>query len=249
MVNPVDDFLAARKEKAEKRKGKEVAMWEAWKHAPSHEKPRKLEPLLKAYEPTFNTKVREWKPPAIPESAFRAVLTEHFVKALNIYDPTKAALSTHIEQRLQKAKRHVIKHQNIGYIPEGQVQYIGKINKAVDHLTEEFGRPPTHDEIADHLGMTPKKVNTIMQNLRRDVPNSKWESDPTVHEIGREQEVLNLLQYNLSPEEKNVFEYLYGQNGKPVIGSTNALAAKLGKSPSQISRLRTAILNKYKTYV
>ena len=126
--------------------------------------------------------------------------------------------------------------------------HIGKIQKAHNELSEQFGRAPTHDEIGDHIGMTPKQVAKIQKAQRRDIPASMFESDPHEQALQRDDEVLSLLPFNLSQEERAVFNHIYGREGHPQIQSTNDLAKKLGKSPSQISRLRTSIMQKYQQY-
>lgn len=248
--DPVKDFREFRQQQSITRKDRETALVEQWKAAPEHEKPKHLQPLLQAYEPTFNRKVNEWSrgARAIQPAAFKAELQKHFINALQTYDPTKAALSTHVEMRLQKAKRFVGTHQNLAYIPEGQARFIGPIQKARDELTEQFGREPTHTEIADHLGMQPHKVERLAKSLKKDIPASMLVNDPSAQTSSREREVLDLLQFNLSPEEKKVFDYLFGRNGMPKVLSTNDLAKKLNKSAPQVSRLKTSILNKYKQY-
>lgn len=248
--NPITEFKEYRQQTSTARKDKEVALWERWKKAPDHEKPDHLAPLLRAYEPTFNRKVSEWSmgARAIEPAAFKAELQKQFINALGNYDPSRAALSTHVEMRLQKAKRFVGTHQNLAYIPEGQARYIGPIQKARDELTEQFGRDPTHNEIADHLGMTLKKVEQISKSVKKDIPASLLVSDPSARASSRELEVLDLLQYDLSTEEKQVFDYLFGRNGMPQIQSTNDLAKKLKKSAPQISRLKSTILGKYKSF-
>jgi DNA-directed RNA polymerase specialized sigma subunit len=247
MTNPLDEALENKEKRATERKAKEVGLWKTWMD--SGKKPEHLEPLLKAYQPLLNQKTREWRPPAIPESAFRAELQNHFINGLMSYNPEKASLSTHLNVRLQKAKRYMVQHQNLAYIPEGQATHIGKIQKAKDQLADELGRKPTATEIAEQVGLTPKRVSTIMGAMRKDIPASVFgESDPEIKSTAREREVLELLQFNLSPDEKSVFNHLYGREGHAKIQGTNELAERLGKSPSQISRLKTSILNKYKTY-
>lgn len=244
-MNPAQDYLDDKARRAAERKGHDVYHWEQWKAAPEEEKPEKLKPLLAAYMPTFRQKVQQWKPPAIPESAMMANLQGHFIGALHDWDPNKAALSTHFETRAKKALRFVGKHQNIGYIPEGQTQHIGRIQRARDVLKEDLGRDPTADEIGDHLGMTPKKVTTIMTAMKKDLPSSLWESDPVAQSSSREQQVLGLLRYELTLDEQKVFDHIYGLNGMPKIEETGSLARVLGKNQSQISRLKSGILAKY----
>lgn len=244
---PLDHALEDKEKRATERKAREVGLWREWNDG--GRKSEHLEPLLQAYKPLIAQKVREWRPPAIPESAFKAELETHLIKGLETYNPERAALSTHLNVRLQKAKRYMVQHQNLAYIPEGQAAYIGKIQKARDQLTDELGRAPTHIEIGKQVGLTPKRVGTIVSAMRKDIPASVFgESDPGTKATAREREVLSLLRYNLGPEELTVFKHLYGQDGHARIQSTNELAQKLNKSPSQISRLKSSILRKYKQY-
>lgn len=246
MANPVESFLTTKQAALQQKREQELHQLHLWKQTG---KPEHLEPLLKSYEPLVAQKLRQFKAPAVNESAFRAELQKHLIGAFESYDPSRGAvLSTHVENRLKKAQRYNNKYQNIGYIPEGQSQHIGRINKAQDELTDQFGRPPTHDEIADHIGQPVKMVAKVLKAQRRDIPASTFENDPTEIAMHRDQEVLSLLPYNLSADEKQVFNHIFGQNGFRQISSTNDIAKALGKSPSQVSRLKTSILKKYDQY-
>jgi RNA polymerase primary sigma factor len=245
--NPVDDLLLTKKAELQKKRKEELGYLETWRS--NGKQPEHLEPLLKAYEPLVNQKIRLWKAPAVPEAAFRAELQKHLIKSFETFQPNRGVqLNTWVENNLRKAKRYNTRFQNIGYIPEGQARYIGPIQKAQNELSEQFGRDPTADEIADHLGMPPKRVARIMQSQRRDIPASAFETDPTEMALQRDDEVLSLLPFNLTPDERKVFNHLFGLEGHAQIRSTNELAKKLNKSPSQISRLRTSILRKYQQY-
>lgn len=245
--NPVDDFLLTKDAAMQQKRQDELNHLDRWRN--NGKRPEDLDPLLKSFEPVFAQKVRQWRAPTVPEAAFRAQLQKHFIGALESFDPSRGAqLATHVENRLQKVKRYNLKHQNLAYIPEGQAMHIGRIQRAQDELTEEYGRAPTFDELGDHLGMQPKRVQKIVGAQRRDIPASSFENDPAETALQRDQEVLELLPYNLSADEKTVFNHIFGRDGHQKITSTNDLAKKLGKSPSQVSRLRTAILGKYNQY-
>lgn len=245
--NPIEELALTKEAELQKKRQEELGHLENWRS--NGKQPAHLEPLLKAYEPLVAQKIRLWKAPTVPEPAFRAELQKHLIGAFETFDPNRGAqLSTHVENRLQKAKRYNTRFQNIGYIPEGQARYIGPIQKAQNELAEQFGRDPTADEIGDHIGMPVKKVNRIMGSLRRDIPASAFESDPHEQALQRDHEVLELLPFNLTTDERKVFNHLYGREGHAQIQSTNDLAKKLNKSPSQISRLRTSILQKYQQY-
>jgi RNA polymerase sigma factor (sigma-70 family) len=245
--NPIDELLQEKTAANEQRRQKEHGLWEHWNT--KGRQPEHLEPLLDSFKPLVAQKVREWAPPMIPQSAFEGELHKHLIHAFETYNPDRgASLSTHVHHRIQKAKRYMNQYQNMAYIPEGKTRNIGQIQKAQNQLTQDFGRPPTHDEIADHIGLPVRKINDIVSSMRKDIPGSSWDTDPNPHMMTREREVLDLLHYNLNPDEKEVFDHVFGLNGKKKMESTKEIAKLLGKSDSQVSRLKTSILNKYNEY-
>jgi DNA-directed RNA polymerase specialized sigma subunit len=250
-MDPIDVALAAKEKLAEERRAEDTHLWKAWKSNPT---PENMEPLMQRFAPLFRQKTQSWKAPNVNQAAFTTNLKIQAVDAFQTFDPNRgASLRTHLENRLQKAKRFNIKHQNYAYIPEEQAGHIGRIQVATDELTEDLGRTPTPQEIANQLNpslsgrqlLTPQKVERIQQAQRKDIVGSTFESDPTPHAISREREVVSLLRPSLNQEQQQVYDHLYGHGGKPVITSTTQLAQVLGKSPSQISRLRTSILAKF----
>lgn len=246
--DPVDELLQEKTADNSVRRQKEHNLWEQWNT--TGRQPEHLEPLLDSFKPLVAQKVREWAPPMIPKSAFEGELHKHLIHAFESYNPNRgASLSTHVHHRIQKAKRYMNQYQNMAYIPEGKTRYIGAIQKAQNQLTQDFGRQPTHEEIADHIGMPVKKVRDITESMRKDIPGSTWETDANPQMLNREREVLDLLKYNLTEEELQVFDHVFGLNGHEKIDATKDIAKKLGKSDSQVSRLKTSILNKYRAYV
>jgi hypothetical protein len=244
----VEEFFEFKTKEATERAKKEFGMWQQWQQG--GKKPEDLEPLLKVYEPRFQQKIYQWKPPAAVEAAIKADLHKNFIEALHKYDPNKASLSTYVDKRLQKTQRTINKVRGVGYMPEAQVGQIGKLQSAHNELAEQFGRDPTHAEIASHTKMQPIHVKRIMEGAaRKDVPTSMLQSDPSTQPALREREVLNLLPDELSSDELQVFNHVYGRRGFARVASTSQLAKRLGKSPSQVSRLKSRIAKKYKRYL
>lgn len=251
---PVDEALSAKEKLAAERKAEDLRLWDAWKQTPDQQT---IEPLLQRFEPMIGQHVRKFKAPNVRESALRANLQEHAIKAFESYDPNKAALSTHVMGRLRKGLRFTRQHQNLARIPEAKAELIGPLQKATDSLTDSLGRAPTHFEISTHMNqnqdlnkaVSPMLVKQIQQAQVKDINASSFESDPVPKASTREREVLGLLRPALKPDEQAVFDHLYGMNGKARTTSTGAIAKKLGKSPSQISRLKGRIESQYKKYV
>lgn len=226
------------------RKERDRRLWENWRD--NGKQPEHLEPLLDAFAPVFAQKMKEWKPPSIPTEAFHADLTRHAIDAFHSYDPNRgAALATHVINGLLKSHRFRERGQNLAYMSPEKSNQIGKIDRGADALTTTLGRPPNVEELADHLGMSVKALTGVQNARRRDIPGSTWESDPLAQTTAWDREVLDSLHEELSPEELQVFNHIYGRGGARQITETNALARALGKSAPQISRLRSSIRQKF----
>ena len=246
MTDPVDGYLDAKLEKRAQRDQKHVELWQTWKSNPT---PQTLKPLLKELEPVFGHALNSWKAPNVNPAAMKANITQHAIRALEGYDPNRgASITTHVTNRIQKAKRFNVQAQNMAYIPEEKARHIGAIDAARDKLYDEFGRDPTHTEIAGEVGLSPKRVKEIQGLRRADIRSSTFASDPTGYAASRDQEIIHLLRAELKPEEQKVYDYIYGQNGMPTITSTGELAKKLGKTDSQISRIKNRIAAEYAKY-
>src|ERR1019366_2310108 len=154
--------------------------------------------------------------------------------------------NTHVQHRIQKAKRFMVQYQNTAYIPEPQAYQIGNITRAQDALSEDLGRTPTAQEIADHIHMPVKKLVQIQRSIRKDILGSSLETDPVPHLGPREQEVLALLPQVLTPDEKAVFDLIYATDVSKRVTSTSGIAKNVGKNPSQISRIKSSIIAKTK---
>ncbi len=64
----------------------------------------------------------------------------------------------------------------------------------------------------------------------------------------RESEVLNMVRYELTPEELLVYEYTVGFGGKPLL-RPGQIANKLNMNPSKVTRLRKSMAAKVDKYM
>lgn len=248
MSNPVDDFFGHKKTAAGQRSQDDLERWQHWNE--HGRKPEHLEPLLKSFKPVITQAVNTYRAPTVQRSAFEAAATKQAIEAFESYDPNRgAALATHVIGRMKKLQRENNKLQNKAYIPEGKASQIGKIQRATSQLRDDLEREPTALEIAKHMGRPVKAIQGVLGAMKKDIVASQFESDPTKIPTAREQEVLDLLPYSLSAEQKEVFDHLFGKNGKRHITATNEIASELGKNPSQVSRIRTAILNQFQDHM
>jgi DNA-directed RNA polymerase specialized sigma subunit len=254
-MNPVEEFLEvldgtekiATKELKEKQ-GKEMDMWNQWNAG--GRQPEHLQPLINSFKPLINSKVNIYttKIRDIPPEAIRAEFLNQFVQAMQTYDPNRGAgLGTHVQHQLKKAQRFVTTYQNPGRIPENRIYKIRELQDAEMHLDDRFGRAPTQLELADHLKWSPRQVGLLQKEVRKARPTSQFENDPFAYTPSRQQEILRLLPYELTHDERAVFEYVYGIGGKPQLG-TGDIATKLSMSPPKVSRLKASIAGKYRKH-
>ena len=227
-------------------------MWHQWKAEPT---PQNTQAMLKRLEPVFKSFEMQHKAPRTNAPAMRLVMQENALKALESYDPSRgAAPTTWVQSNIRRAQRFNIQQQNVARISEENVGHIGRIGRANETLQEQFGRPPTHDELAQQLNVgVPKrrqlnaqKIQQIQQQAgRRDVPSSAFESDPTPSASQLDSEVIALLPDRFARAGKHdhmkVMDLVYNQG----VQSTGTLARQLGWSQSKVSRIKTEIENEY----
>lgn len=260
MSDPVSDYFDSREKIAQDKYAEDIQLFNQWKENPN--KPN-LGKLLKHFEPEINKRVKLFKAPAVDIAAFKADLKKNAIVAFETFDPNRgASLRTHVANRLKRSQRFNAKHQNVAFIPEEKSALITPIQKARDFLYQENGTEPSHSEISTYLNdnpglvrnkrvsgqVTPQLVKTVYDYQIADIAGSSFESDPYSKTMSSEVETMGLLRGALKPDEQVVYDYLLGKNGKPKIESTGVLATRLGKSPSQISRLRKRIEATFRKY-
>tara|TARA_Y100000310_G_scaffold269080_1_gene282029 strand:- start:345 stop:1223 length:879 start_codon:yes stop_codon:yes gene_type:complete len=230
------------------KKSRELEMWKRWKAG--GERPEDLRPLLRSFRPMIRSKVNVYKGKVkmIPDSAIESEFQLRFVDALRSYDPSKGTLGTYIFRYLDKAKRFIVENQNIGRIPENRVYKIKQFTVARDDLTEELGKTPSTKDIADQLGWSLAEVSRMESELRNDLLSQGFEEDPYALTPSKSEEVLRLFKYELTGNEREVYEYLTGY-GKPQTSSTGVIARSMKIPDYQVSRLKNTIKKKLQRHL
>lgn len=229
-------------------KGDELELWQKWKQG--GRKPEDLEPLLHSFKPLLSSKINVYrgKVKLIPDSAIEAEFQLRFAEALNTYDPSKGQLSTYVYRYLDKAKRFIGDHQNIGRIPENRLYKIKHYQKMQNEIAEDTGRVPTQAELAKKLGWSVAEVGRLDAELRNDLTAQGFEDDPYAMTPSKSEEVLRLFKYELSGPELHVYEYLTGY-GKPKLTSTGEIGKRVGIPDYQVSRYKESIQKKLRKHM
>lgn len=226
---------------------RELTLWKTWDD--NGRKKQDFEPLYKSFKPLISREVGNWTRNEIPPSAIRAEVNMHFVNAMHSYDPNKgAALGSWVHNNFRKTQRFIKTYQNIGHIPEDQQRLITPYKRAKEELTAKFGHEPDVDSLAATLGVHTRRIVQLQKELRRDLPVSRFEEegmggDPVTNLNPKEFEAINLIKHDLTPEEKIVYEYTFGLDGKPELRPGD-IAIKAKIHPSKVSRIRKKLKDK-----
>ena len=99
------------------------------------------------------------------------------LRAVEGFDPDmNTRFSTYASYWIkQSIKRALVNTAKTIRIPAYMVELLAKWRRATNKLTDELGRPPTHEEVAKLMGLPKKKLSIIKKAIR--VYNSVPQSD------------------------------------------------------------------------
>ena len=228
----------------------DVHLWEKWDK--SGRSPQTLKPLLQHVDPLIKMRMMSFRGlQSIPQSALEAELKRQAVTAFQRYDPSKGvALATHVVNYLKGANTFVYNYQNAARIPGARARKIGVFKSAFKSMEEDLDRPPTAIELADRLSWPVKEVTRMTTQLRSDLlPSVGTRAESAMVQMPSEiREVLELVPYELDPVDRSVFEYTFGQGGKPMLGTVE-IAKVLKTSPAKVSRVKARVAKKVDAYL
>lgn len=216
-------------------KNKDLELWTKWKRT---QNPADLQLLLNQMEPIIAREVNRWS-----NSMSRSLLESEgkrlAVEAFQTYDPKQGtALSTYVASRLPKLSRLTYSHMNAARMSETQVMLFHTYNTGLNALRDQHGREPTHDELADHLGWSPKKLTTFQQQAHR---KEFVESEEHPDDDSSEDHLVDFIYHDLTPQQKKIFEYTTGYGGAKK-KSGQEIMKELGLTQGQLSYQKNLIV-------
>lgn len=226
------------------KKAGELLLWKEWRKT---ESPQLMGKLIDSFAPVIQATVRKFETVPLPPSTIVAEAKKQMIRAFETFNPKAgAALGTHVHNHIQKVNRFVYEHQNIGRIPEHRITQIGTYTAVKGELKEKRGRDPSAAEMADELGWSLPEVERMERELRREVPETAVaDVDFSFLASDDSQRLLNYIYYELTPNEKVVFEYLTGWAGKPKL-SEDEIARRLGVDRLKVKKMKASIAAKIK---
>lgn len=205
--------------------------------------------LLRQLDPHIKQRVSFYRDVPIPSTAIEAHAKRRALQALDSFDPKVGAqLATHVVNALQGVSRFVNQHKNIARIPEHRALKIGLYESAHGQLEALHGRPPSIEELADHLGWSQQETQLVRRSMRsKALSASMTPDDVDVTHYDRMRETMMFVRAGLLVEEREAFDYLYGLNGKPQL-SVAETAKKLKLSADKLYRLLRTSADQIRRY-
>ena len=215
-------------------------LYALWKAKPG---PATLTPLMTAVQPTIQSAVRTHGFAGDPNMEATAQL--HAISVLPRFDPKKAKLDTFLHNELRRLQR-VGPQQNMPIrAPERALLDNRALLTADAELKDSLGRPPTVEELADHTGMPPRRIERIRLAARpvlsEDSLSGSGDDNDAPRILGTEQgrpEDLWMESFYAGledPKDKLIFEWSLGWRGAQKL-SKSEIARRLNVSVGAVSQ-------------
>lgn len=232
----------------EELKSKEFELWKKW--VSGGKKVEDMRELLRSFKPLIEKSASQYKHQGvrIHPAAINAEWYKQAYYAFETYDPSRgAALNTYLTDRLRKAKRFVYENQNVARIPEHRITKIREFQTAQEILDAQLGRTATDEELAKHLQWSVKEIGRMAAEIRRDLwsHSENWAEDPTRIQMSKEQDVLKMIKFELTEDERAVYHW-YVEKG---VQASGEIAKKTGFPLYKVSRTKDRIAEKMKRYL
>lgn len=156
------------------------------------------------------------------------------LKAFETYDPNRGVLlSTHLMNGLQKLSRFAYQRQSTLNVPEQHRLDYNKYNKAKRQLEDDLGQSPSHEQVADHLGVPPKKLKQLIELVNKQELLESGEG-PSFQLPKEDNDIVDLAFYDMTPNQKKIFKYRTGYEKSP-IKNADAIQKELNLTQGQLS--------------
>lgn len=217
--------------------------FDAWKAQPS---PQTTGRLLRQLQPSIDKGLRMYAGQDVGPTT-RSHAKRLALKSLNTYDPTQARLGTHVINHLQGLRRVVRREQQIIRTPDRVAADQAYVYRMTQELEERLGREPTDLEIADHSGISVRRLAKLRRHLQP-LAEGSFESPETLNAVplrpeDRERRLMQLVYEDLDPRDQKILEWSLALHGKPRLDNRD-IAVKLGVSPGAVSQRKAAIQSK-----
>lgn len=214
--------------------------------AQAKDDPTLLSDVLRHVEPVINAEVQRY-PGSKPLLRSKAKVLA--TRAIKSYDPSSGArLSSWVVTNLQPLTRYGTEMSNLVHVPEVMRQEAAELAARRKELAEDLGSDPTDEALADHTGLSVKRIKAINSQVRAVVGEAQLDGDgvdggaPSVDTGGdaRIPAAAHLVHQSLSDRDRRIMEWKTGHNNAPQYTNED-IAKRLGVTPAYVSQRSAAI--------
>ena len=211
-------------------KNKDLELWRKWKQTRST---ADLEALMTQMAPVIRRETQRWSA-IVPMTMLNNEAKILAIKAFESYNPNAGtALATHLVNQMQKLSRTAYARQSSVSVPEQKRLLFNNYTRAKSQLEDMSGRPPSLDEIADHMRLPPKRLQAVIDVVgKREYMESG--DGPSFLMHMDDPEVVHLAHHDMTPVQKKIFEMRTGYEGNAVKSGAGIMHAT-GLSQGQLS--------------
>jgi len=223
----------------------DLTPYDKWTKDPT---PDNMSEILSDLDPVISREIHRYSG---PKSLLRSKAKTLSIKAVRTFDPSRGArLHSWVTTQLQQLNRYGQSLRPI-YVPEVTGRESSELNSVAERLSDELGRYPTHDELADEIGISLRKVKRLMGAKPAVISESQLYADtesgiassPATSEVDVIGESAEVIYQGLTERDKMIYDYKTGKGGKPPINNLQ-IARKLGVTPALISQRTKDIAQK-----
>jgi len=230
------------------KKDATLELWEEWKKTRS---PQALDALYKSVDKVIGVNINKWATMRIPQSALKVKAEKLALEAFEKYDPSRgASLATFVDRYLSKLYDYVLSNSQVMKVPIERLSNINRFHQAELDLREKYNRNPTDLEISEYLSIPLNEIKRFKQEsfgILGEGPVERGFKTENINDATT-QYALNIVYYDLDPDERKVYDYLYGKKKKEVV-STGEIARRTGFTDSKVSRIKARIAKKLEHYL
>lgn len=218
----------------------QLALWERWRGGDD----QALGELMKSLEPLLISYTNRYSRTPVPQVDIKARAYLLARKALESYDPSKAAIGTHVQHNLAPLQRYVATRQNPTYLPEHVSKLFGQVSRAKDDFYAETGRNPSISELAKRTNIDEDTVERIQMGLKPATLVSsiadEAESEGNIYRSlrTRDMDTLRLYRHKLEGMERNAFDSFLDAMNKGVSLKPSDVADKMELDIGQVYNWR-----------
>lgn len=212
--------------------------YEKWKTEPT---PENMATVIAELDPMINAEIHRYPG---PKPLLRGRARRLALDAVRSYDPASGAqLRSWVTTQLQPLSRYSNTLKPIK-LPEVAVRQAAEVHRLDRELADEMGHNPTDEELADHSGISVRRIQKLRQMVRPTVSEGSLQVADDTDSSGMAPGVdtprnisgaEDAVYSSLDPRDQQIFDMKTGKHGKRML-SNQDIARRLGVTPALISQ-------------